>query len=34
MSVRYIDATVDDVAVDPTPTIEVQNSNLVINRIA
>ena len=34
MSVRYIDATVNDTAVDPTPTIEVQNSNLVINRIA
>ena len=34
MSVRYIDATVNDTAVDPTPTIEVQNSNLVITRIA
>lgn len=34
VSVRYIDATVNDVAVDPTPTIEVQNSNLVITRIA
>ena len=34
MSIRYIDATVNDVAVDPTPTIEVQNANLVINRIA
>lgn len=34
MSIRYIDATVNDVAVDPTPTIEVQNSNLVIDRIA
>ena len=34
MSVRYIDATVDDAAVTPTPVIEVQNSNLVINRIA
>jgi len=34
MSVRYVDATVNDTAVDPTPTIEVQNSNLVINRIA
>ena len=34
MSVRYVDATVNDVAVDPTPTIEVQNSNLVITRIA
>lgn len=34
LSVRYVDATVDNVAVTPTPTIEVQNSNLVINRIA
>jgi len=34
MSVRYIDATINDVEVDPTPTIEVQNSNLVITRIA
>jgi hypothetical protein len=34
MSVRYVDATVNDVAVDATPTIEVQNANLVINRIA
>ena len=34
MSVRYVDATTEDVAVDPTPTIEVINSNLVINRIA
>ena len=34
MSVRYVDATVNDIAVDPTPTIEVQNSNLVITRIA
>ena len=34
MSVRYIDATVNDVTVDPTPTIEVQNANLVINRVA
>ena len=34
ISVRYIDATVDDAATTPTPTIEVQNSNLVINRIA
>lgn len=34
MSVRYIDATINDVAVDPTPTIEVQNANLVINRVA
>ena len=34
LSVRYVDATVDDAAVTPTPTIEVQNSNLVIDRIA
>lgn len=34
VSVRYIDATVDDLAVTPTPTITVQNSNLVIDRIA
>lgn len=34
VSVRYVDATVSDAAVTPTPTIEVQNSNLVINRIA
>lgn len=34
VSVRYIDATVADPAVTPTPTIEVSNSNLTINRIA
>lgn len=34
LSVRYVDATVDDAAVTPTPTIEAQNSNLVIDRIA
>ena len=34
MSVRYVDATVSDPAVDPTPTITVANSNLVIDRIA
>ena len=34
VSVRYVDATVDDAAVTPTPVIEVQNSNLVVNRIA
>lgn len=34
VSVRYVDATTDDTATDPTPTIEVQNANLVINRIA
>lgn len=34
ISVRYVDATTDDTATDPTPTIEVQNSNLVVDRIA
>ena len=34
IAVRYVDATTSDPAVDPTPTIEVQNSNLVITRIA
>lgn len=34
VSVRYIDATVTGPAVTPTPSINVQNSNLVINRIA
>lgn len=34
IAVRYVDATTGDTAVDPTPTIEVQNSNLVITRIA
>ena len=34
LAVRYVDATVDDPATTPTPTIEVQNANLVINRIA
>ena len=34
VSVRYVDATTNDTAVTPTPLIEVQNSNLVINRIA
>lgn len=34
VSVRYVDATTDDPAVTATPLIEVQNSNLVINRIA
>lgn len=34
VGVRYIDATTDDPATTPTPTIEVQNSNLVINRVA
>lgn len=34
IAVRYIDATVDDPATTPTPTIEVQNANLVIQRVA
>jgi len=34
VSVRYVDATTGDPAVTPTPTIEVENSNIVINRIA
>lgn len=34
VSVRYIDATANDPATTPTPVIDVQNSNLVINRIA
>ena len=34
IAVDYVDATVDDPATTPTPTIEVQNANLVITRIA
>ena len=34
LAVRYVDATVADAAVTPTPTIEVQNANLTITRIA
>ena len=34
VSVRSVDATVDDPATTPTPTIEAQNSNFVITRIA
>lgn len=34
LSVRYVDATVNDAAVTPTPTIQVSDSNLVIDRIA
>ena len=34
MSVRYVDATTDDPTTEPTPLIEVQNANLVINRVA
>lgn len=34
LAVRYVDATVGDPATEPTPTINVQNANLVINRIS
>lgn len=34
VAVRYVDATVEDAAVTPTPTIEVQNANLVITEKA
>lgn len=34
IAVRYVDATVDDPTTTPTPTIEVQNANLVIQRVA
>ena len=34
VSVRYVDATTDDPTITPTPSIEVQNANLVIDRIA
>ena len=34
LSVRSVDATTDDPTTDPTPLINVQNANLVINRIA
>lgn len=34
MSVDYVDATTDDPATTPTPSITVANANLVISRIA
>jgi len=34
VSVEYVDATTDDATVTPTPLIEVQNANLVIDRVA
>ena len=34
LAVRYVDATVNDPTVTATPSINVQNANLVINRIA
>ena len=34
VGVEYVDATTDDPATTPTPSINVQNGNLVISRIA
>lgn len=34
VSVEYVDATTDDPATVPTPTINVQNGNLTVARIA
>ena len=34
MSIRYVDATTDDATIESTTLINVQNANLVINRIA
>lgn len=34
LGVRYVDATTADPSVTPTPTIDVQNANLVITRIS
>ena len=34
IAVRYVDATEADAATTPTPSIEVQNANLVIDRVA
>ena len=34
VSIRYVDATEADAATTPTPSIEVENANLVIDRIA
>lgn len=34
VAVEYVDATTEDPATTPTPTINVQNGNLVITRIA
>ncbi len=34
LAVRYVDATAADPATTPTPSINVQNANLVISRIA
>ena len=34
VSIRYVDATTADPTTEPTPTINVENANLVITRIA
>ena len=34
VAVRYVDATTDDPATSPTPTITMENANLTITRIA
>ena len=34
VAIRYVDATTDDAATTRTPVIEVENANLVVNRIA
>lgn len=34
LAVRYVDATAEDPATTPTPSITVQNANLVISRIS
>ena len=34
VAVRYVDATTDEPATEPTPLIEVQNANFVITRVA
>ena len=34
VSVRYVDATAEDAAVTPTPSITVENGNLTVERIA
>lgn len=34
IAVRYVDATASDPSVTPTPVISVQNSNMVVTRIA
>ena len=34
VSVRYVDATAEDAATTPTPSVTVQNGNLTVDRIA